>query len=101
MLLGRNELNMLDSLNEREYAVITALLRCYGGLFSDFCYIDESLVAQQAGLTVPETYMILKDMTARRILHFIPRKKNSTHNIHSAARRNGASGAEQGYIRQP
>ncbi|CCX69350.1 putative uncharacterized protein [Prevotella sp. CAG:255] len=75
MLLGRNELNMLDSLNERENAVITALLRCYGGLFSDFCYIDESLVAQQAGLTVPETYMILKDMTARRILHFIPRKK--------------------------
>lgn len=33
MLLGRNELNMLDSLNERENAVITALLRCYGGLF--------------------------------------------------------------------
>lgn len=75
MLLRRNDLYMLDSLNDKENSVITALLRCYGGLFADFCYIDESLIAQQAGITVPETYAILKDMTARRILHFIPRKK--------------------------
>lgn len=75
MLLSRNDLYMLDNLNEQENAVITALLRCYGGLFVDFCYIDESLIAQQAGLTMPETYVILKDLTARRILHFIPRKK--------------------------
>lgn len=75
MLLSRNDLYMLDNLNEQENAVITALLRCYGGLFVDFCYIDESLIAQQAGLTIPETYVILKDLTARRILHFIPRKK--------------------------
>lgn len=75
MLLSRNDLYMLDNLNEQENAVITALLRCYGGLFVDFCYIDESLIAQQAGLTMPETYVILKDLTSRRILHFIPRKK--------------------------
>lgn len=75
MLLSRNDLYMLDNLNEQENAVITALLRCYGGLFVDFCYIDESLIAQQAGLTIPETYVILKDLTVRRILHFIPRKK--------------------------
>lgn len=75
MLLSRNDLYMLDNLNKQENAVITALLRCYGGLFVDFCYIDESLIAQQAGLTMPETYVILKDLTARRILHFIPRKK--------------------------
>lgn len=75
MLLSRNDLYMLDNLNEQENAVITALLRCYGGLFVDFCYIDESLIAQQAGLAMPETYVILKDLTARRILHFIPRKK--------------------------
>lgn len=75
MLLSRNDLYMLDNLNKQENAVITALLRCYGGLFVDFCYIDESLIAQQAGLTIPETYVILKDLTARRILHFIPRKK--------------------------
>lgn len=75
ILLSRNDLYMLDNLNEKENAVITALLRCYGGLFVDFCYIDESLIAQQAELTIPETYVILKDLTARHIMKFIPRKK--------------------------
>lgn len=75
ILLSRNDLYMLDNLDEKENAVITALLRCYGGLFVDFCYIDESLIAQQAELTIPETYVILKDLTARHIMKFIPRKK--------------------------
>lgn len=75
MLLERNELNRLDSLTENENAVITSLLRNYGAVFIDYCYIDESLIAHQSGITVQETYMILKSLSERRILHFIPRKK--------------------------
>lgn len=75
MLLERNSLYRLDFLNERENAVVTSLLRNYGGLFSDFCYIDESLIAQQAGLTMQENYAILKSLSERRILQFVPRKK--------------------------
>lgn len=75
MLLERNDLYKLDFLKENENAVVTALLRHYGGLFADFCYIDESLISQQAGIDRQETYGILKSLSERRILHFIPRKK--------------------------
>lgn len=75
ILLGRDDLYRLDSLTERENDVITALLRNYGGLFTDYCYIDESLIAMQTGLQREEIYAMLKELSQRRILHFIPRKK--------------------------
>lgn len=75
MLLRREDLYRLNSLTDNENAVITALLRNYGGLFTDYCYIDESLIAAQSNLTREETYAILKNLSMRRILHFIPRKK--------------------------
>ena len=75
MLLGREDLYRLDSLVDNESNVVTALLRNYGGLFTDYCYIDESLIAMQTGLEREAVYAILKDMSERRILHFIPRKK--------------------------
>ena len=75
MLLQRDELYRLDSLNEQETSVITALLRDYGGLSADFCYINEGLVALHSGLTSPQVYDILKKLNERRILKFIPQKK--------------------------
>jgi len=74
-LLGRNELYRLSSLSDDETAVITSLLRNYGGLFSDYVYVDEGLVAMQAEMDKPKVYMILKSLSGRSILHFIPRKK--------------------------
>ncbi len=74
MLLQRDKLYLLNSLTNDENNVVTALLRNYGGLFTDYRYIDESLIAQQSGLTTPDTYMVLKGLSERRILHFIPRK---------------------------
>lgn len=75
MLLNRNDLYQLDNLTKYENSVITALMRNYGALFSDFCYIDEALIAVQAELSLPEVYLILKSLSERRILQFIPRKK--------------------------
>lgn len=75
MLLRREDLYRLEGLDEHENAVVIALLRNYGGLFSDYCYIDESLIAMQAGISKEDTYGILKDLSRRRILHFIPRKQ--------------------------
>lgn len=75
ILLHREDLYRLNSLTDKENAVITALLRSYGGLFTDYCYIDESLIAMLTDLKREEIYAILKDLSMRRILHFIPRKK--------------------------
>ncbi len=77
-LLDRNELYRLENQTRNEDAVITALLRCYGGLFTDYVYIDEAFIAQQCGLNKSDVYLILKNMSARHILHFIPQRKMPT-----------------------
>ncbi len=74
-LLDRNELYRLRESTPQEEAVITALLRNYGGLFTDYVYIDESLVALKAGTGQQQTYQVLKTLSQRRILHFIPQRK--------------------------
>ena len=58
-----------------EEKVITALLRNYGGLFVDYNYIDESFIASQCGLKPQQVYLILKGLSEKHILHFIPQKK--------------------------
>ncbi|WP_311441893.1 RecQ family ATP-dependent DNA helicase [Hoylesella enoeca] len=74
-LLRRNELYRLEETSPHEETVITTLLRTYGGLFTDYVYIDEALIAQQANLTKQQVYLNLKALSQRRILHFIPRRK--------------------------
>lgn len=75
ILLDRNELYRLDSLTENEESVMTALLRCYGGLFTDYEYIDEPLIASQARLTNDQCYHVLKSLDKRNIINFIPQRK--------------------------
>jgi len=74
-ILNRNELYRLNDLAPMEDAVVTALLRNYGGLFTDYSYIDEPFLARQTGLTEQQVYLVLKSLSQRRILHFIPRRK--------------------------
>lgn len=74
-LLERNDLYQLNALSEKEDQIITQLLRDYGGLFTDFIYIDESLIAHKTGLSRQVVYLILKNLSARHILQFIPRRK--------------------------
>lgn len=73
--ISRNELYRLESLSPNEEKVITALLRNYGGLFVDYNYIDESFIASQCGLQPQQLYMILKNLSQKHILNFIPQKK--------------------------
>jgi ATP-dependent DNA helicase RecQ len=74
-LIDRNDFYRLDSLTANENNVITALLRNYGGLFSDYGFINEGFIAQQTGLQAQQVYMILKNLSDKHILHFIPQRK--------------------------
>ena len=74
-LLGRNDLYQLDQLAPSQDAVVTALLRSYGRLFVDLTYIDETMIARQAELTIQQVYFALKSLAARHIIQFIPRRK--------------------------
>lgn len=77
-LLGRDDLYRLDNATPKENAVIIALLRNYGGLFTDYNYIDESYIAQEAGLDRNQTYMVLKNLSSKHIIRFIPRRNIPT-----------------------
>ena len=74
-LLERNDLYFLENTTRETEVVITALLRLYGGLFTDYVYIDEGFVANEAGLTQPQVYMVLKELSKRHIVDFIPRRR--------------------------
>ena len=73
-LLDRNELYRLHEGSREETAVMTALLRAYGGLFVDYCYIDESRIADLAGLDRNIVYQTLKSLNDKHIVSFIPRR---------------------------
>lgn len=74
-ILSRNDLYRLENTSSNEEKIITALLRSYGGLFTDYNYIDEGFIASQTALQPHQVYMTLKSLSERHILHFIPQKK--------------------------
>lgn len=77
-LIGRDELYRLQEVSPTDESVITALLRNYGGLFTDYAYIDLQRIAHNAQLTPEVTYQVLKSLSKREILHFIPQRAMPT-----------------------
>ena len=73
--VSRNDLYRLENNSPNEDKIITALLRSYGGLFTDYNYIDEGFLAQITQLQPQQVYLTLKNLSQRHILHFIPQKK--------------------------
>ena len=73
--VSRGELYKLENNTPDEEKIITTLLRNYGGLFTDYHYIDEGFLASQTALQPHQVYQILKGLGQRHILHFIPQKK--------------------------
>ena len=71
----RGELYKLENTTPIEEKIITSLLRNYGGLFTDYHYIDEGFIASQTGLQPQQLYQTLIGLNQRHILHFIPQKK--------------------------
>ncbi|MBQ7526480.1 MAG: RecQ family ATP-dependent DNA helicase, partial [Bacteroidaceae bacterium] len=73
--LERDDLYRLKGNTKDEDAVIVALLRTYSGLFTNLTFIDEALLAQLTGLTVPQVYLTLKSLSQKHIIQFIPQKR--------------------------
>lgn len=55
--------------------LLRVLLRTYTGLFTDYVYIDEHLLAHHTGLDYHQVYEILKSLDFNRIIRYIPHKK--------------------------
>lgn len=55
--------------------VIQTVLRSYTGLFADYVYIDEALIATRSNVSQQDVYNILVGLSKYRIINYIPRKK--------------------------
>ena len=55
--------------------VLQAILRLYTGLFADYVFINEDVIAMRTGLDPQTIYDSLLELTRMHILHYIPRKR--------------------------
>lgn len=71
----RDELYKHTFSDKKTDEVIQMLLRSYTGLFADYVFVDESLLATRSGASGQEVYDILSGLSKHRVVHYIPRKK--------------------------
>ncbi len=73
-LLRRDELYRIHELEAEQEQLIQWVLRSYGGVFSDYVFMDERRIAALSGLTTDQVYHGLLALGRARILHYIPAK---------------------------
>ena len=73
-LTNRDELYKMsfDKLSDN---IIHVILRSYTGIFADYAFIDESLIATRVKTTQEEVYNTLIVLSKTHIINYIPRKK--------------------------
>ena len=62
------------NLDEEGEQVFTILLRSYTGLFADFVYINEPLIARRAEVSEQKVYETLLALSRMHILQYVPRQ---------------------------
>ncbi len=76
MILARKEeLYGLKPVTEGADQVLQALLRIYTGLFADYVFINEDVIAYRTGLSAETIYNSLLEFTRMHIMHYVPRKR--------------------------
>jgi len=73
ILLNKEELYSL-SLEGNTDKVFQLLLRSYTGLFADYVYINESLLANRLNLSEQDIYTSLLALSKMHAIHYVPRK---------------------------
>ncbi|WP_459189564.1 ATP-dependent DNA helicase RecQ [Parabacteroides sp. APC149_11_2_Y6] len=71
----RDELYRYRNQDKKTDEVIQVILRSYTGLFADYVYINEGVIATRAGISQQELYDILTGLSKFRIVNYIPQKK--------------------------
>jgi ATP-dependent DNA helicase RecQ len=72
--VNRDELYKMD-LDKLSDDIIQVILRSYTGLFADYVFIDESLIAARVHSTKEAVYNSLITLSRTHIIHYIPRRK--------------------------
>ena len=74
-IIERDDLYKIHNLPAEYDSVITALLRNYSGLFTDYAFIDERFLARITKLTRHRLYEILVSLNQKSIIQYAPSKK--------------------------
>lgn len=74
LLLNKEELYRIHRLPPESDKILQMILRSYGGIFSEYVYIEEKYISVRTGLPQEIIYETLKALNHQRILHYIPRK---------------------------
>ena len=76
MILAKKEqLYDLETVTPGADQVLQAILRLYSGLFADYVFINEDVIAFRTGLDQETIYKSLLELTRMHILHYVPRKR--------------------------
>ena len=73
--LQRDELYRLRGLDEESDRLVQTVLRSYTGLFTDYAFINEDLLATRTGLTRRQVYDIFLNLSRMHIVSYVPRRK--------------------------
>lgn len=75
ILADKHELYHIPSDDPTLDKVLQALLRSYTGLFADYVFISEAVIARRFSISQETVYNALLQLTKLHILHYIPRKR--------------------------
>ena len=75
ILAKKEELYDLETATHGADQVLQAILRLYTGLFADYVFINEDVIAFRTGLDQETIYNSLLELTRMHILHYVPRKR--------------------------
>lgn len=75
ILANKDELYNLPTTIPRADEVLQAILRTYTGLFADYVFINEDVLAFRYNLDPQTIYEALLELNRMHILHYIPRKR--------------------------
>lgn len=78
IIINKDELYLLDNNYPAMDKLVNCLLRTYTGLFADYTYIDEMLLAHKTGLNANAIYEMMKELNNRRIIDYIPKRNTPT-----------------------
>lgn len=71
----REELYALKGESTNIEKLLNSILRSYTGIFTEYAYINEDMLAIKTGLSRQAIYEALVNLAKRRIIDYIPRKK--------------------------
>ncbi|MDR2496531.1 MAG: RecQ family ATP-dependent DNA helicase [Tannerellaceae bacterium] len=74
-LVTRDELYSFLQGSKLTDDIVQCILRTYTGLFTDYAFINEGLIATRTGCQYTDVYETLISLSKRRIINYIPQRK--------------------------